>query len=37
LEILTSYVKKENRKIVSSYVDDPFKKFILNFTVNSCS
>jgi hypothetical protein len=37
LEILTSYVEKENRKIVSSYVDDPFKNFILNFTINSCS
>ncbi len=35
-EILTSYVKKENIKIVSSY-DHPFKNFILNFTINSCS
>jgi hypothetical protein len=31
LEILTSYVKKENIQIVSSYVDDPFKNFILNY------
>jgi hypothetical protein len=36
-EILTSCFKKENRKFVSPYVDDPFKNFILNFTINSCS